>query len=131
MKTIGNVMQLEWCVIRTLRTVLILTIMISGQGWAAAGGGKVVTYPAPAGETLSTDYEVWADGQKVDVYTARVLDPPFAGKEWDFGGPYSFANFDMSGPVTVRITSQRSLRNTVVRPQSPGSMRPGRWTTTR
>lgn len=45
---------------------------------------------------------------------------PFAGKRWDFGGPYAFANFDTSGPVRVRITSKRSLRNTVVRPQSSG-----------
>ena len=55
----------------------------------------------------------------MDVYTARVLDPPFAGKQWDYGGAYSFANFDVSGGVTLRITSPRSLRNTVVRPQSP------------
>ena len=77
-----------------------------------------MTYAAPAGETLSTDYKVEAGGQKVDVYAARVLDPPFAGKEYDYGGPYSFANFDMAGPVVVRITSERSLRNTVIRPES-------------
>jgi hypothetical protein len=81
---------------------------------------EVVTYPAPTGETLSKDFELSAEGKKVDVYTARVLDPPFAGKEWNYGGPYSFANFDVSGPVTVRITSPRSLRDVVVRPQSSG-----------
>jgi hypothetical protein len=79
---------------------------------------RVVTYLAPAGEVLSTDYEVRAAGQEVAVYAARVLDPPFAGKEYDYGGPYSFANFDMSGTVTVRITSARSLANTVIRPRS-------------
>ena len=78
----------------------------------------VITYPAPTGETLPADYQVSVDGHKVDVYTARVLDPPFAGKEWDFGGPYSFANFDMDGRVTVRIVSKRSLRATVIRPES-------------
>ncbi|MGE5610325.1 MAG: glycosyl hydrolase family 28 protein [Bacillota bacterium] len=81
---------------------------------------KVVTYPAPAGETVTGDYEVWAAGQKMDVYGARVLDAPFAGKEWDYGGPYSFANFDMVGPVEVRITSKRSLGNVVIRPESSG-----------
>jgi hypothetical protein len=80
----------------------------------------VVTYPTAAEETLSNEYEVLAAGLKVDVYAARVLDPPFAGKEYDYGGPYSFANFDMSGPVTVRITSKRPLRSTVIRPQSSG-----------
>jgi len=81
---------------------------------------KVVTYSAPVGEALSEDYEVHAAGQRVDTYTARVLDPPFAGKQWDHGGPYSFANFDMSGSVVVRIRSKRSLRNVVVRPRSSG-----------
>jgi hypothetical protein len=79
----------------------------------------VVTYPAPASEPLSSDYEVLADGNKVDVYTARVLDPPFAGKEWDYGGPYAFANFDMTGKVSVLIKAKRSLRNAVVRPNFP------------
>jgi hypothetical protein len=81
---------------------------------------EVVTYPAPPGEPLSQDFEVWADGKPVDVYTARVLDPPFADKQWDYGGPYSFANFDTSGPVNVRIVSKRSLRETVIRPHTAG-----------
>lgn len=88
---------------------------------AASASGAVVTYPAPDGETLSADYEVTADGKKVDVYSARVLDPPFAGKEWDYGGNYSFANFDSKGSIEVRVTSKRSLRNTVVRPASAGA----------
>ena len=98
--------------------IVIAVLALAGHARAdAANTAKVATYRAPAGETLSADYQVQAAGQKVDVYTARVLDPPFAGKEYDYGGPYSFANFDMSGPVTVRITSPRSLRNTVIRPQ--------------
>jgi hypothetical protein len=82
---------------------------------------EIVTYPAPVEEKLSLDYKVFADDKKVDVYTARVLDPPFANKEWDYGGPYSFANFDLFGPVTLRITSPRSLRKTVVRPEIPAA----------
>jgi len=93
-------------------TLLILTTILYGLSVRAG----VVTYPAPAGERLSEDYQVRAGGQKVDVYTARTLDPPFAGKEWDFGGPYSFANFDLAGTVEVRITSKKRLRDTVVRP---------------
>ncbi|MCU0917866.1 MAG: glycosyl hydrolase family 28 protein [Planctomycetes bacterium] len=110
----------QWCAIRTLRTVLILVTVGSASAWAAASDAKVVVYPAPAGETLSTDYRVEAGGQKVDVYSARVLDPPFAGKQYDYGGPYSFANFDMAGTVTVRITSARPLRDTVIQPASAG-----------
>jgi hypothetical protein len=91
------------------------------QGWGnTAGGTKVVTYPAPAGEVLSSEYQVQAAGQQVDVYMARVLDPPFAGKEWDYGGSYSFANFDVSGPVTIRIVSKRPLGNVAIRPLSSG-----------
>ncbi len=84
-----------------------------------AARAAVVTYPAPQGEALSSEYEVQAEGQPVVVYAARVLDPPFAGKGYDYGGPYSFANFDVSGPVEVRITSKRSLRETVIRPEVP------------
>ena len=87
---------------------------------AAASAAEVVTYPVPAEEVSSSDYQVQVAGRKIDTYMARVLDPPFAGKRWDFGGPYSFANFDMSGSVVVRITSKRSLRNVVIRPQSYG-----------
>ena len=93
--------------------------IVSNQGYGAATSAtKVVTYPAPTGEVLSTDYEVHATGQKVDVHIARVLDPPFAGKEWDHGGSYSFTNFDMSGSVVVRIVSKQSLKNVVIRPLS-------------
>ena len=91
---------------------------LAGAIVISSAPAAVVTYPAPSAETLSTDYTVSADRQKVDVYAARVLDPPFAGKQWDFGGPYAFANFDVDGPVEVRVTSKRSLRNTVVRPAS-------------
>src|ERR1039458_10250912 len=80
---------------------------------------QVIVYPAPAGENLSTQYQVQAGGQPVSVYTARVLDPPFAGKEYDYGGPYSFASFDVSGPVEVRIRSEKPLANLVVRPANP------------
>jgi hypothetical protein len=86
---------------------------------AFAAAAAVVTYPAPEAEILSADYQVRVDGKRVDVYTARVLDPPFAGKEYDYGGPYAFANFDVSGAVEVRITSQRPLRETVIRPAAP------------
>ena len=106
--------------VRMLVGMLIASFIIfSGQSRGAATSvAKIVTYPAPAGEVSSSDYQVQVAGQKIDTYMARVLDPPFAGKRWDFGGPYSFANFDMSGSVVVRITSKRSLRNVVIRPQS-------------
>src|SRR3972149_1668485 len=101
-----------------MKTHLLLAVCCSAMLTALSTLATVVTYPAPAGESLSNDYQLSAGGKTVDVYTARVLDPPFAGKQWDFGGPYSFANFDVSGPVEVRITSTRSLRHTLIRPAS-------------
>lgn len=85
---------------------------------ALADASKAVTYAAPAGEPLSADYEVTANGRRVDVYTARTLDPPFAGKEWNYGGPYAFANFDLAGTAEVTVRSKRSLARAVVRPES-------------
>lgn len=103
--------------------VLVFSIMtliaIPGQVWAGpVEPGKVATPLAGYEGILSADYEVEVAGRKVDVYTARVLDPPFADKQWDYGGDYSFANFDMSGRVAVRIVSKQPLRNMVIRPQS-------------
>lgn len=92
----------------------LLLLVLAGFSTNAA----VVVYPAPPDEPLSADYHVTIGGQPVDVYTARVLDPPFAGKEWDYGGPYSFCNFDVEGPAEIRVASKRLLRNTVVRPGS-------------
>ena len=83
-----------------------------------SSGAAVVLYPAPKDEPLSADYQVRVGAQRVDVYSARVLDPPFAGKEWDYGGPYSFCSFDTEGSAEVRVSSKKSLRNTVVRPIS-------------
>lgn len=96
----------------------LLALSCNPRSIASEAPGGVVTYPAPAGEPRSPDYQVTVEGVQVDVYVARVLDPPFAGKQWDFGGPYSFANFDIAGPATVRVESPRSLRNVVIRPQS-------------
>ncbi len=95
---------------RTLSIAAVCSLL------CASAVGEVVTYPAPQGEPLSQEYQVWADGRPVDVYTARVLDPPFAGKRWDFGGPYAFASCDAEGPVAIRVTSTRSLAGAVVRP---------------
>jgi hypothetical protein len=108
--------------IRVLAGMLIASFMIvSGYSpGAATSAAKIVTYPAPAEEVSSSDYQIQVADQKIDTYMARVLDPPFAGKRWDYGGSYSFANFDMSGSVVVHITSKRSLRNVVIRPQSYG-----------
>jgi len=108
--------------IKVLVRILIAGLIIfSGHNsGASVNAGEVVTYPAPDEEVSSSGYQIQVADRKIDTYMARVLDPPFAGKRWDYGGSYSFANFDMSDSVVVRITSKRSLRNVVIRPQSYG-----------
>lgn len=100
---------------RYLLTIFFCIVTLSAQA------ADVVTYAAPREELQQpAPYELWVGDQKVDVYTARTLDAPFAGKSWDYGGPYYFANFDMAGPVVVRVVSTRVLRDAVVRPESLG-----------
>ncbi len=70
------------------------------------------------GMCYRADYEVWARARRAS-FTARPLDPPFAGKQWITAG-LQFASFDMTGEVTVRITSKLSLRDTIIRPVSAG-----------
>jgi hypothetical protein len=99
-----------------MKLSLTLTVCLLGLTARAA---EVVTYPAPSEEKQPpAPYEVWAGEQRIDVYSARTLDAPFAGKEWDYGGPYYFANFDMNGPVVIRITSPRALGKVIIRPES-------------
>ncbi len=96
--------------------ILLLLVGLLAHGSRAA----VVSYPAPKDEPADTDYRITIGNQPVAVYSARVLDPPFAGKEWDYGGPYSFCNFDADAPVEVRVTSEKVLRSVVVRPALAG-----------
>lgn len=72
-------------------------------------------------EPLSQDYEVWINGNKANVYIARVQDAPW-GKErtkLDFGGNYSFTSFDITGPAEVKIIAKdKLLNNTILRPDN-------------
>ena len=61
---------------------------------------KVISYPAPKGETLSSDYMVEVDGVSVPVYMAKTQ---------HHDKKYSIAYFDFSGTVTVKIKSKLSL----------------------
>jgi hypothetical protein len=72
---------------------------------------KLVTYPAPAGEALSADYVVKVNGKPVDVYLAKTQ---------HHDKKYSFAYFNFSGEVEIRVTSSVSLSNVVILPESCG-----------
>ena len=70
----------------------------------------VVIYPAPAGEKPSEDYTLQADGKPVFVYSAGTL----------HGGPASFATFDFSGTVRLKVVSNRPVKSAKALPSSFG-----------
>jgi hypothetical protein len=94
--------------------ILALLLLNALSTWAA-----VETHPAVQGEDLSQDYTVAADGQPVPVYKAP-LDPLYntkCGQHWN--PTYSFASFEFSGSVTIKITSDKALTAVSIRPAMP------------
>ena len=55
--------------IRVFTTTAALSLLLSSS--AVLSAGEVVTYLAPQGGDLSTDYEVTVDGKKIDLYITR------------------------------------------------------------
>jgi len=84
----------------------------------------VTPWAAPPGETLCADYVLRVNDQPVPVYSCRVSAVPFNQVWPGYQRPLDqtelagFAHWGMSGPVTVRIKTQRSFTNVVVRPRS-------------
>jgi hypothetical protein len=103
------------------RFQLILIILLS----SITSCNKVTTYPAPVDEPLSKDFTLEVDGKPVDIYLAKIAEvedaPEWTLKPEEVGGPYSFAYFDISGSVTVKITSvKKELDKMVIRPLTSG-----------
>ncbi len=84
--------------------LLVLPIVLHSAALA-----DVTTYPAPAGEAVTNDYAVTVNGKPVDVYAAQTE---------HFDGDYSFASFDFSGTVEIRVTSTEPLDNVLIQPAS-------------
>ena len=59
-------------------------------------GAKVVSYPVPQTEPLSSDYTVEVNGITIPVYTASTQ---------HHDKKYSIAYFDFSGTVTITVKS--------------------------
>jgi len=86
---------------------------------------EVILYPAPEGEILSEDYILEVNGQNVDIYLAKIAElenpPDWTLKPEHVGGPYSFAYFDFSGEITLKVSSlKKPLDQVVIRPLSAG-----------
>lgn len=93
-----------------LLVALAALAVISFAQLAEAAPAKVVTYPAPQGQPMSQDYPVAVDGKPVDVYIAPTWKHSYGPP---FGGPYSFASFDLSGQAEVRITTDKPRENVI------------------
>lgn len=76
--------------------------------------GKLIIYPVPPGEDISGDYKIEINGKPIAVQTAKVNDPP--NDKLDYGGKYSFINFDFEGSIRIKISSKRSLEMLQIRP---------------
>lgn len=79
---------------------------------AGARAPAVVTYPAPEGAPVSTDYTVTVDGKNVAVY----------GVPTRYEKPACFGYFDIGGAVTVeaKVNFLAGDKNVTVHPQSLG-----------
>jgi hypothetical protein len=99
--------------LRRLRVCSRPCLALAALTWlASAASAAVVVYPAPPGESLSTNYTVEVNGQPVAVYLAKT--------QHHDKRPYSFAYFDFSGTVTVKIKTDLPLGTLAVRPAKYG-----------
>ncbi len=85
---------------------------------------RVTTYPAPKEEIPSPDFKVKVNGKDLFVYQARVSAIPHNQVWPGYQRPKyqtelaSFAYFDISGPVSVEVTSDKAIRTVDIRPKS-------------
>ena len=108
-------------------SIAFLTIISWLCAVPLASAGTVRVYPAPAGEALSKDYAVQAEGQEVPVYVAKVA-PAEPAQRWkamddkansaEYFETASFAYFDMDGAVTVTVTCPEVIQSAKVLPTS-------------
>ena len=97
-----------------IASALFALVATNAPGSSSAfAPAEIVTYPAPDGEALSTDYLVEVNGRPVDVHLARTE---------SHDGKYGFAYFDFSGEVNVRVTSSMSLEKVEILPENSGIM---------
>jgi hypothetical protein len=80
---------------------------------------EVETHPAVEGETLSQEYTLNVNGQEVPVYTASLMPEHLNKFPQPLDPTYSFASFEFSGKVTVKVTSAKALTAFSLRPHSP------------
>lgn len=89
---------------------------------APSGTPAVVVAPAPAGETLSDDFQLTVGGQPVPVYRCRVSAVPFNQPWPGYQRPLdqtelaSFASWDMAAAVEIEVVSHRPIESVAIHP---------------
>jgi chitodextrinase len=86
------------------------TLTALGVAVAAGAEPTVVTWPAPAGEAPSPDWQVSVAGKPVFIGTIATLN----------AGPASFGSFDFAGAVEIVVRSTRPVRAARVLPSAWG-----------
>jgi hypothetical protein len=104
-------------------TVKIAIWMIAVVLFTGCNKGNLVIYPAPESEKHSDDYTLKVNGKDVFCYEARVYDTRYTegmlyGEKGLAYSTVSFAYFDISGPVKVKITVNDDTESAVIRPLS-------------
>lgn len=102
-----------------MKTIFTLALLLLvGYGINA----KVVLYPGPDKEPKSNDFKMFVNDQPVFVYQARVSKYPI-NQEWPgYQRPMnqteiaSFAYFDFSGKIEVKIISDKPVKTLNIRP---------------
>ena len=124
--------------LRAMVLALVMTAAapLAGSSAAVAEEGRVVTYPAPEGAPLKTDYDVSVQAkgsavwQRLDTYMAKVNAPladamPMGAASLRGTGhgvsEISYALFDFRGAATVRVVKRGGgFADVRVRPASLG-----------
>lgn len=106
---INDIRSMYTYIISRLKRVILVGLFLGLIPFVV--NGKVVIPAFPSEQHLSLDYEIEVDGLSVPVYKAQTQ---------HHDKKYSFAYFDFSGSVTIKIKSRFSLDKLVVLPDRYG-----------
>lgn len=107
--------------------VASLTSLVLATGASASSDTPGVrSWPAPAGEAVSEQYELQLNGTAVPVYACRVSAVPLNQVWPGYQRPLDqtelagFAYWEMEQPVQIEIQSRQAVQSVVVRPIALG-----------
>ena len=109
-----------------MKAKLIIALLLLFAGGINA---KVVLYPGPDKEPKSNDFKMFVNDQPVFVYQARVSKYPINQVWPGYQRPInqteiaSFAYFDFSGKIEVKIISDKPIQTLNIRP-TPFGIKP-------